>query len=566
MACARYIDSDSSESDSEDDFGSEYRLDVSESDCSDFGTSETESDSDSESLSDARQWCELNRDTPNPAPPEFIFQGHPGLNFFPDSDDILQFFEYFFDDGTLQIICNETNRYASQYLKKNELKKESRAQKWYPTTKNEIMILLVVFTLQGIAKKPEEDLYWCKKEIFHTPIFGKLLSKRRYKLLVQFLHFADNEVYDPESHPNPKLCKIWPLFERLNGKFMNAYSLSKNVSIDESLMLYKGRLGWVQYMPLKRARFGIKFYMLCESESGYIWSCIIYTGKGTILNEQFKNLPVSSQVVMTLLYPLLKKGHCVTTDNFYTSPELAELLIAYKTDIYGTVRLNRKGMPIDLKKRKLKKGEIAAFQKGKIMVLKWKDKKDVALLSTVHNMEMVAVTRRKENKMKPKVVVDYNGTMGGVDRVDQRLSSYNVTKRRGKKYYKKIFLHLLDITLWNSYVLYTKSGGKRSHLQYRTKIIENIIEKYHSVEFSAKKGRPSADHPPSRLSERHFVDYIPPTEKKSNPRRQCIICCSKRDSRGKKVRRETRFYCPDCDVGLCAVPCFRMYHTRSNFD
>ncbi|XP_035214082.1 piggyBac transposable element-derived protein 4-like [Stegodyphus dumicola] len=317
---------------------------------------------------------------------------------------------------------------------------------------------------------------------------------------------------------------------------MNAYSLSKNVSIDESLMLYKGRLGWVQYMPLKRARFGIKFYMLCESESGYMWSCIIYTGKGTILNEQFKNLPVSSQVVMTLLYPLLKKGHCVTTDNFYTSPELAELLIAYKTDIYGTVRLNRKGMPIDLKKRKekLKKGEIAAFQKGKIMVLKWKDKKDVALLSTVHNMEMVAVTRRKENKMKPKVVVDYNGTMGGVDRVDQRLSSYNVTKRRGKKYYKKIFLHLLDITLWNSYVLYTKSGGKRSHLQYRTKIIENIIEKYHSVEFSAKKGRPSADHPPSRLSERHFVDYIPPTEKKSNPTRQCIICCSKRDSRGKK--------------------------------
>ncbi|GFY46498.1 hypothetical protein TNIN_157591, partial [Trichonephila inaurata madagascariensis] len=56
-----------------DDFGSEYRLDISESDCSDFGTSETESDSDSERLSAAREWCELNTDTPNPAPQNLYF-------------------------------------------------------------------------------------------------------------------------------------------------------------------------------------------------------------------------------------------------------------------------------------------------------------------------------------------------------------------------------------------------------------------------------------------------------------------------------------------------------------
>ncbi|GFX96926.1 hypothetical protein TNCV_1996581 [Trichonephila clavipes] len=94
MACTGYIDSD--ESNSDDDFGREYRLDISESDCSDFSTSETETDSDSESLSAARQWFELNADTLNPAPSEFIFQGDPGLNFCSDSDDILKFFEYFF--------------------------------------------------------------------------------------------------------------------------------------------------------------------------------------------------------------------------------------------------------------------------------------------------------------------------------------------------------------------------------------------------------------------------------------------------------------------------------------
>ncbi|XP_044265956.1 piggyBac transposable element-derived protein 4-like [Tribolium madens] len=65
------------------------------------------------------------------------------------------------------------------------------------------------------------------------------------------------------------------LFDVLNGKFSQFYIPERDVTIDENLMLYKGRLGWKQYIPLKRARLGIKFYLLCESSSGYLFSCII---------------------------------------------------------------------------------------------------------------------------------------------------------------------------------------------------------------------------------------------------------------------------------------------------
>jgi len=44
----------------------------------------------------------------------------------------------------------------------------------------------------------------------------------------------------------------------------------RDISVDESLMLWKGQLGFRQYIPIKRARFGIKSYELCESGSGYI--------------------------------------------------------------------------------------------------------------------------------------------------------------------------------------------------------------------------------------------------------------------------------------------------------
>nr|XP_012151875.1 PREDICTED: piggyBac transposable element-derived protein 4-like isoform X2 [Megachile rotundata] len=96
-------------------------------------------------------------------------------------------------------------------------------------------------------------------------------------------------------------------------------------------------------------------------------------------------------------------------------------------------------------KRKLQKGQIVAFQRGKILAIRWKDKKDVCLMSSIHDTSMVSFKNKKnEDILKPKIVSDYNLTMGGVDRCDQEISFHPTIRKRQKKYYKKIFLHLLD--------------------------------------------------------------------------------------------------------------------------
>lgn len=330
-------------------------------------------------------------------------------------------------------------------------------------------------------------------------------------------------------------------------------------------MLYKGRLGWIQYIPLKRARFGIKLYMLCESKTGYVWATIIYTGKGTEMNEKYKDLPaVSSKIVMTLMDPLLGIGHCLTTDNFYTSPQLADLLIQNRTDTYGTVKPNRKEMPAAIKSKKLKKGETIAFRRGKVIAMKWKDKRDVTLLSSVHSSEMVQVERRREATSIPQIVKDYNNTMGGVDRVDQSLASYPIMRKRGKKYYKKIFFHLLELAVWNTYILYKNAGNKKTPLNFRMELIELMVAHYKEPSVN-HKGRPSTSATPVRLSGRHFFEHVPATKKKMHPTRHCAVCSRKKDERGKKIRRESRYQCKQCDVGLCVVPCFEEYHTKLDF-
>ena len=81
------------------------------------------------------------------------------------------------------------------------------------------------------------------------------------------------------DNPSPdKLFKLRPLLDHLFEKFQEVYVPACNVSIDESLLLWKGRPSFKQYIPLKRARFGVKSFMLCE-DSGYTFSFKIYTGR-----------------------------------------------------------------------------------------------------------------------------------------------------------------------------------------------------------------------------------------------------------------------------------------------
>ncbi|VVC87030.1 unnamed protein product [Leptidea sinapis] len=73
------------------------------------------------------------------------------------------------------------------------------------------------------------------------------------------------------------------------------------------------------------------------------------------------------------------------TDSYYTSIPLAEFLLSRGTDLYGTVGRNRRGLPKDVVDAKLNPGEIASKQKDEnITVLKWRDKRDVCMLSTCH--------------------------------------------------------------------------------------------------------------------------------------------------------------------------------------
>ena len=163
---------------------------------------------------------------------------------------------------------------------------------------------------------------------------------------------------------------------------------------------------------------------------------------------------------------------------------------------------------------KLNAGEcVNGYDQHNIMVTKWKDKNDVHLISTIiEGNAWVKVTRAGKEKDIPHVVHIYNNGMGGVDRSDQMLSTYECERKRVKKWYKKSFMHILNATAFNCQILHGKVGGSSTQLEFRKKLILSLIEQHHIEYVQPKRGRPMVADV-ARLHERHFPKFVPPTQK-----------------------------------------------------
>ncbi|KAH9637011.1 hypothetical protein HF086_016288 [Spodoptera exigua] len=258
--------------------------------------------------------------------------------------------------------------------------------------------------------------------------------------------FGSDTNYDPDGvqESESRSDKINGFIDMLTRNFRDVYYPDKELSLDESLMLYKGRLIFRTYMKNKKTKYGIKFYVL-TSHDGYVLSQYMYSGKTDVDDESRTGGKTIEKLVLRLMRPYLLKGHELYMDNYYNSVPLSEKLLDLKTHTCGTLISNRKGNPTFLAKKKLKKDEYIWLRKGKVYVSNWRDKRQVLMLTTLDQPEMVKVrNKRGQEVKKPKEIAQYNRFMSGIDRADQMISYYSCP-RKTIRWYKKNIFHMLDV-------------------------------------------------------------------------------------------------------------------------
>lgn len=246
-------------------------------------------------------------------------------------------------------------------------------------------------------------------------------------------------------------------------------------------------------------------------------------------------------------------------------PKLYNELHKQQTGACGTVRKNRKEMP---QFDNLEKGEIIHLHKDNLMAFKWQDKRDVHMLTTLHEPGFAATKKKNyktdENIWKPLAIIDYNANMGPIDKSDMQIS-FAECVRKSIKWYKKFFFHLVDMTIFNCNIMSTMKSGKKCGLgNFRNELVRDLLSKYGQTETPKHRAVCSSSIPhPKRLIDRHFPSKVPSNGGSRLKTRTCFVCSHSK--RKQRKRSSSRFECEDCNVGLCVPDCFKEYHTLLHF-
>ena len=508
----------------------------------------------------ATTWERIADISADQAPPINNFTGQYGPLFQPDDAAPVKYFENFFQPNTdagvslWELLVNETNKYQELYKRKNPvLKPASKVHQWQDVTVPQMKAFIGCVLNMGINRKHTIEEYWNTTDWSQDfPMFRHVFKLDTFKLILRFFHVSDSDLEPPRGSPNyDQLYKFRPVLDHFNAAWAREFNLGREVSIDETIVGFKGRHSLVNYIRIKKHhQWGPKEYNLCDSKTGYCYETMYHT-KTIRRSDHGQPFDVCDR----LMAKHANKHHHLVIDNYYTSVILAEKMLEKGIYVTGTIQPNRVRLPADMKTKLKNKGEIVANRKGNLLAVNWVDRKQVRLLSTCSTASMVEKTLYDGSTQEiPKVVVDYNRGMGGVDLSDQMTDAY-AGEFRTVKLWKKVVFHLIDRTCTNAYTCYRMNNniqGKRlDHLHFLIKVVEGLIGDYR--EPRKRAGRPSLLPPAAKKTERHFLSKIP-----DGKRKKCVVCGQRREEGYKGSRITT--WCEDCGVGLCKGECFAKFH------
>ncbi|XP_026754632.2 piggyBac transposable element-derived protein 4-like [Galleria mellonella] len=521
-----------------------------------------------------------------------------------------------FDSDFWDLLCTETNRCAVQKIASlkahNQLTPNSLLHYWTPTDRDEMVSFVAIMILQGHYQLQDEKSYFTFNGFGTMPYFSRIMSYNRFVLLKSFCHFVDNDSLKDDSD---RETKIRPLLEYFNDKFSTLYMPSQDIVIDESPFKCLDRLNYSQKITAKTDPAWMKTYELSEASTGYVWKFIMCVGKKRTQPDQpsngatqptngstrptngpadeFSSINASgvtnhigaidddvtigsiarpktatTKIILDLMKPLLHRGYTLIMDNFYNSPLLLRYLKAQQTDCYGTIRLDREFVPpmlVNFNKSYLKQREAVTSYCSDLSMMVWKDANFVSMISTYHKLEE---RKWQDNKLTypPQIVSDYNNSMGGVQRRYQFLSAHPMGRPHNKVWYMNVFCRILNVAMFNCFVIYASRNENVAQDQFRIKLAENLLRIHKRIDMTTEQriltyqaGDGSAAYAvyrgyrPSKRPEIQTHDHFPVKNGKRKGR--CVLCHNER-----KVDARTVWKCMECNVNLCIEICFREYH------
>jgi len=485
-------------------------------------------DEDCIAADSAHRWRKnerLSLDTHIVPSPSDVCKQHEGKDAF-------EIFELFLTRDIIEFICEQTNLYANR----------DRNEPNFNVDIGEMSRFIGLLLISGYHSLPKENDYWSTSLSREAPIFAKTMSRERFKKIKKFLHVAYNQ-----KLTSSKVSKVEPLFNKLKNQCQQFGVFDEFISVDESMVPYKGLHSARQFIKNKPIRFGYKVWMLCGS-TGFPYNFEIYCGK-----QNDRKSSLGQYVVNKMLSPVTNRNsHVVFFDSFFTSYQLLSDLAEKGIRACGTIRENRTGhCPLKPNKeiQKQPRGTYEYLSDGTVLCVKWNDNCAVTVASNYYGVTPLhKAERRVKNETKkivdqPRSICMYNQGMGGVDLCDRQLASYR-PRLRSRKWWWNLFSHALNLSVVAAHEFYNHihPSNKMDHHDFRITVAETLVKRQVP---RVRLGGPSAPTP-SSVRYDGINHYLVPCKQG-----RCVICS-----------KNTRIMCIRCEKKLHKAICSEEFHTK----
>lgn len=444
------------------------------------------------------------------------------------------FFELFFNEKLFEIVLQQTNLYALQN------------NKMLGVTIDELKVVIGGMLHSSICKLPNKKKYWASGD--HVPkLLANSIRRDRFLDILHNLHFRDNTL-----PTNDRAAKLRPFLDHLQEKFIQHGGFPEHFAIDESMIPYFGKHFAKQFIRGKPIRFGFKMWALC-SKGGYLHSFDLYLGKTENQTlETTANIGLGGNVVLNLIRKANippQHGHKFFFDNYFTSISLMEEMTSRGYLASGTCRDNRtEKCPISDKNwmKKKPRGSADFRMSEGVLAMKWKDNKDVTVVTNFDSSTMKTARRYDRNARKfttvpqPTCIDNYNTYMGFVDLMDQEVSTYRVRMRQ-RKWWWPIFSYMLSVTVNNAYQLMKIKGTNMSLYDFIETLAIYYCKSYGKRSIQGRKVTSKLTDIARYDGKDHWIVQC----------EQAKVC--------RHCKGRASFKCRKCDVGL-HPKCFEGYH------
>ena len=200
-------------------------------------------------------------------------------------------------------------------------------KKRYDVTPSFVLCWIAIVIIQGAVfgsfKGPSRNLWRRLPYGVNIMFVRNAMTRNAYEFVRRYIHFADDSRQKKKGDVGyDALFKVQYALNVIMKGIRRAWTAGKHVTIDESMIRYMGRaVAFVQYMPAKPIKHGIKVFAICCSMSAVLLGFKVYVGKEDGLDGTA--LGICVQLILESGLGNVK-GRVLYTDNWYTSMALAK--------------------------------------------------------------------------------------------------------------------------------------------------------------------------------------------------------------------------------------------------